>query len=75
MKNSWFKRVGWIYVPVSVPGVLVSLVALGLCVQTFLAVGRHSHSASDTLYSAFPFFTCCFLLVDWVARRTNSQPD
>lgn len=71
MKQDWFKQVGWFHVPVSVPGVVVTLGALGFCVNVFVAIDRHSHSVSDTLYGVFPFFACTFLLVDWVARKTS----
>lgn len=73
MKKLWFKRVGWIYLPVSVPGALIALAALAFCVQVFLAVDRHSHSVSDTFYGIFPFFACAFLLFDWVASRTSEK--
>jgi len=73
MKNAWFKRIGWFYAPVSVPGVVIALAALGFCAQVFLAVDRHSHSASDTFYGVFPFFTCAFLLFDWIAGRTSGK--
>lgn len=69
MKRSWFKRWGWFYVPVSWPGVVITLAALALCVQVFVAIDRHSHSVSDTLYGVFPFLACTFLLFDWVAGR------
>jgi hypothetical protein len=72
MKTVWFKRIGWVHVPVSVMGALVTLALLGLCAQAFVAVDRHSHSVSDTLYNVFPFFTCAFLLWDWVAGKTNA---
>jgi len=49
--------------------VIVLLAGL-FCLQVFLAVDRHSHSVSDTLYGIFPFFVCCFFLVDWVGART-----
>ena len=73
MKTVWFKRVGWLYLPVSVPGVIISAAALAFCVQVFLAVDRHSHSVSDTLYGIFPFFACAFLLFDWIAGRTSKS--
>ena len=73
MKTIWFKRCGWIYRPVSWQGGLVVLLALALCVQVFLAVDRPSHSVSDTLYGVFPYFSCCFLLVNWVASNTSSN--
>ena len=71
MMQGWFKRVGWFYLPVSAPGALVCCAAVGFCVNVFLAIDRHSHSASDTLYGVFPFFACAFLLVDWIARSTS----
>jgi hypothetical protein len=73
MKNAWFKRIGWFYLPISVPGVLIALAAMGFCVQVFMAVDRHSHSVSDTLYGVFPFFTSAFLLFDWIAGRTSDK--
>ncbi len=73
MKNVWFKGVGWIYLPVSLPGVIIALIALFFCAQAFVAVGRNSHSVRDALYGVFPFYACVFLLFDWVASRTSKQ--
>jgi hypothetical protein len=75
MKTQWFKRLGWFYLPVSLPGAIITLAALAFCVQVFVAVDRHSHSVSDTLYGVFPFFASFFLLFDWVAGRTSRQSD
>ena len=72
MKKGWFKRVGWFYVPISIPGVLVALAALAFCAQVFVAVDRHSHSASDTLDDVFPFFACAFLLYDWIGGKNEN---
>lgn len=73
MKNAWFKRFGWFYLPVSAPGAIITLAALGFCAQVFLAVDRHSLSVSDTLYGIFPFFASLFLLFDWLAGRTSDK--
>jgi len=73
MKAKWFKRFGWFYVPVSVPGVVACFLAMLFCVTVFRAVDRHSHSASDTLYGVFPFFVCTFLLLDWLGNRTSGK--
>jgi len=73
MKTQWFKRLGWFYLPVSLPGVIVTLIALAFCVRVFLAIDRKSHSVSDTLYGVFPYFACCFLLLDWIAGRTSRE--
>jgi hypothetical protein len=71
MKQVWFKRSGWFYLPISAPGTLVFLAATAFCVNVFLAIDRHSHSVTDTLYGVFPFFACTFLLVDWIARSAS----
>ena len=75
MKTQWFKRLGWFYLPVSLPGAIITLAALAFCVQVFVAVDRHAHWASDTLYGVFPFFASAFLLFDWIAGRTGRQSD
>ena len=69
VKLHWFKRLGWVYVPVSFPGAVIWLLAALFCLTVFQAVDRHSHSASDTLYGIFPFFVCAFFLVDWIGNR------
>jgi len=75
MKIQWFKRLGWFYIPISLPGMIVTLGALTFCVQVFLAVDRKSHSVSDTLYGVFPFLACIFLLFEWIAGRTSDRLD
>jgi hypothetical protein len=75
MKTQWFKRLGWFYLPVSLPGVVIALAALAFCAQVFLAIDRKSHSVSDTLYGVFPFFACAFLLFDGLAGRTSRPSD
>jgi hypothetical protein len=73
MNENWFKRLGWFYMPVSVPGVVVWLLAAAFCVTVVTAVDRHSHSVSDTFYGVFPFLSCTFLLLDWIGRRTAGE--
>ena len=69
----WFRRAGWFHVPVSVPGVIITVGALAFCVQVFLAVDRQSHSVTDTLYGVYPFILPTLLLLDWVAGRTSES--
>jgi hypothetical protein len=73
MKPHWFSRFGWFYLPTSAAGFVVCLLAALFCVSVFMAVDRHSHSASDTLYGIFPYFACTFLLVDWFGRRASND--
>jgi hypothetical protein len=74
MKKAWFKRCGWAYLPVSWIGGIVVVLALAFCFQVFVAVDRHSHSASDTLCGVFPYFACCFLLLNWIAGNSSEHP-
>ena len=73
MKTIWFKRFGWFHLPASVPGAILCLLAALFCFTVFVAVDRHSHSVSDTLYGVFPFFVCTFLLLDWIGDRTSEK--
>jgi len=75
MKTPIFTRVGWFYLPCSVAGFALYLLAAGFCATVFIAVDRRSHSVSDTFYGVYPFFVATFLLVDWIARRIGEAPD
>jgi hypothetical protein len=72
MANPWFKPAGWLFRPISWQGYLAVACAVGFCIQTFMAVDRHSHSASDTLYGVFPYFVPAFLLLNWVASKRGA---
>jgi hypothetical protein len=71
MKMRWFKEWGWIYVPVSAMGWLAVLLTLAFCLNTFAAIDRHSHSASDTLYGIFPYWVPALLMLNWLASKTS----
>jgi hypothetical protein len=73
MSTPWFKRLGWIYRPISWQGWILSALALAFCFNAFRAIDRHSHSASDTLYGVFPYFVCTAVLLNWIASKTTPQ--
>ena len=75
MQRRWFVRWGWIYRPVSWPGLAATLLAAAFCVQVFLAIDRHSHSASDTLYGIFPYVVPCLMILNWLASKTAGGTD
>jgi hypothetical protein len=72
MERVWFRPAGWVYRPVSWQGFAAVAVAVVFCVLAFLAVDRHSHSASDTLFGFFPYGVPAFLLLNWLASRTSA---
>jgi hypothetical protein len=73
MNTKWFSRIGWFYLPTTIAGGVLCLLAVIFCLTVFTAVDWHSHSVSDTLYGVFPFCACAFLLLDWVARRSSGE--
>jgi hypothetical protein len=55
--------------------VMLSRIVAAICLlwaQVFVAVDRQSHSVSDTLYGVFPFVSCSFLPLDWIAHQCGS---
>jgi hypothetical protein len=73
MKHKWFREWGWLYYPTSWQGMLLVVLVLAFCVQVFMAVDRHSHSVSDTLYGIFPFIVPSFLVLLWIASKTSAK--
>jgi hypothetical protein len=69
MNVPWFRSVGWLYRPVTWQGWSLTALAFLFCVQAFVAIDRHSHSASDTLFGVFPYVVPAFLLLNWVASK------
>ncbi len=74
MTRRWFKQWGLFYLPASLEAVLLVVLAGVFCVQVFIAVDRHSHSASDTLYGIFPYVVPCLIVLYLIAMKT-SGPD
>jgi len=69
----WFKRWGWFYRPVHALGYVTALAAAAFLVQVFLALDRHSHSATDTLYHFYVFAAPTFLGLMWIGSRTSDE--
>ena len=49
MKLNWFTRKGIIFLPASVAGWIILLIALAYAVYAFIDIDSRSHSVSDTL--------------------------
>jgi len=71
MNFQWFKKTGLIYIPTSIAGVILYLMTIAFCVTVFIAVDRHSHFNSDTLYGIFPHFVSAFTLLFWIASNSS----
>ena len=73
MKTIWFKKIGWIYFPVSVAGYAIAAFTLLLIVHDFWAVDRNSHSVSDTYYNFIPYAFIYFGTYMWVGHNTSEK--
>lgn len=71
MKQNWFKKLGWIYLPVHPMGAVVTLMAIVFLVPVYMAIVRNGHSVSDDLYQMFVYTTCTAFLWKWVAEKTS----
>jgi len=69
----WFKPVGLVFVPVSPPGWLASLLAIAFCAHIFLFFDHRAHSVTDLLYDIFPFWVPTFLGLAYIADRTGGR--
>jgi hypothetical protein len=73
MKSSWFKKIGWIYIPTTVQGVVIAILFIAFCIHIFLFVDNRAHSVSDTFYGVFPFVIPAFLFYIWIASEKSKQ--
>jgi putative effector of murein hydrolase LrgA (UPF0299 family) len=71
MNSAWFKRIGLIYIPVNVMGILVTILAIIFFVPVYIAIVRNGHSVSDDLYHIFVYTTCTAFWLKWIAERTS----
>jgi hypothetical protein len=71
MKQLWFRKTGWVYLPVSLAGYLATLLAIAFMVPVCIAIFRNGHSISDDLYELFVYGTCTTFWWKWVAEKTS----
>ncbi len=67
----WFKRMGWLYLPIHPAGIAVTLLAFIFMIPVVTATMRNGHSVSDDLYQLFVYGTCTAFWWKWVADKTS----
>jgi hypothetical protein len=70
---NWFKRYGWIYVPIQTEGIIITLLAIVFLIPVYMAIIRNGHSVSDDLYHLFVYTSCTAFWWKWVAEKTSMQ--
>ena len=71
MKEIWFKKWGWFYIPANMMGYLISLLAIIFMVPVMMAAGRDAYSVTDELYNIFVYATCTAFWWKWIAEKTS----
>lgn len=74
MKLNWFKRKGLIYLPVSVIGWIILIIALAYAVYEFIDIDSRSHSVSDTLINFVFNLLFIGLIYTVIAYLTEAKP-
>ncbi|WDZ99095.1 hypothetical protein [Mucilaginibacter sp. SJ] len=74
MKLNWFTRKGIIYLPVSIVGWIILIIALTYAVFTFIDIDKRSHSVSDTLINFVFNLLLIGLLYTLIAFFTEKKP-
>ena len=73
MKQFWFKKIGFTYLPVHPFGYLVTILAIVFMIPIVIAVDRSAHSFTDELYNIFIYATCTVFWWKWVAEKTSRE--
>ena len=73
MKESWFRRLGFIYIPTHLIGTFITLAAVVFLIPVYTAILRHGHSVSDDLYQMFVYTTCTAFWWKWIAEKTSNK--
>lgn len=73
MKQIWFKKAGWLYLPIHAIGILITLAAIGFMVPVCIAVIRNGHSVNDDLFEIFVYATCTAFWWKWIAEKTSEK--
>jgi len=71
MKQVWFKKAGWFYLPIHPMGVLTTVLAMLFMVPGIIATDGNAHSVTDELYQLFVYATCTAFWWKWVAEKTS----
>jgi len=73
MKTIWFKKLGWVYIPIHFAGFIITLSAIIFLVPVYMAIVHNGHSVSDDLYDIFIYTTCTAFWWKWVAEKTSNK--
>jgi hypothetical protein len=68
-----FRKTGWIYVPVSLAGWIVTILYAAISIITLLMIDNAYNSLRNSLIRFFPYFISLTVLYFWIASNTTGQ--
>jgi hypothetical protein len=68
-----FKKLGWIYVPVSVWGWIVTILYSAVSVYTLISIGQNYNSLKNSLIRFFPYFISFSVVFFWIAGNNSNN--
>jgi hypothetical protein len=70
-----FKKTGWIFIPVSVPGWIVAVIYIAISVLTLVAIDKNYNSLVSSLVRFFPYFISFSVIYFWVASNSSGKKE
>jgi len=68
-----FRKFGWIFIPVSLTGWLITILYLGISIYTLVVIGQNYDSVKNSLIRFFPYFICFTVIYFWIASNTGKD--
>ena len=75
MKYTWFRPLGWGYIPVHPFGFIITAIAIVFMIPICSAIIRNGHSVTDDLYQIFIYGSCTIFWWKWIAEKTTQKND
>ena len=72
MNATWFKKAGWVYIPKSFIGYLISAFFIAIFLHDFIFIDGRAHSVSETYYNFSPYgfmYTAIYL---WIGKNASA---
>jgi hypothetical protein len=68
-----FRRFGWFYIPVSIPGWILTIAYVGISAYTLYRIGQNYDSLRSSLIRFFPYFIGFSVIWFWIAGNTSKK--
>jgi hypothetical protein len=68
-----FRKVGWIFFPVSIIGWVIAIVYAAVSIFTLVSIDRNYNSLTNSLIRFFPYFISFSVVFYWIAANTSGK--